>query len=254
MRQDDIVAYADDSNLVTKGILSSTNIGRKLHCFRIRISNGVPNPTETGELYRDRESQRDGASKAAPSLTFKISFNKYVFIAAPNYTITINCAPNYFAHIVAPNFSARTGSTTTTPSRKGQRGMGETTKGPRKDGSKGHQRLGAGTWTGQGQHSPEIADEIAPLIHGGMMRRQFPGAGFSGTSTSFGAARTRPQWCGWGWYARASDFLGKSWGILEPAAKSWGSSAGNSGKIWDSDGIVRGCTNHDRRRGGISVT
>ena len=65
---------------------------------------------------------------------------------------------------------------------------------------------------GQGQHSPEIADEIAPLIHGGMMRGQFPGAGFSGTSTrlqwiahqdpvghtrSFGATRTRPQWCGW---------------------------------------------------------
>jgi hypothetical protein len=51
----------------------------------------------------------------------------------------------------------------------------------------------------QGQHSPEIADEIAPLIYG---------AGFSGTSTrlqwiahqdpvghtrSFDAARTRPQ-------------------------------------------------------------
>jgi hypothetical protein len=39
----------------------------------------------------------------------------------------------------------------------------------------------------QGQHSPEIADEIAPLTHGGMMRGQFPGAGFSGTST-------RVQW------------------------------------------------------------
>ena len=37
----------------------------------------------------------------------------------------------------------------------------------------------------------------------------------------------------------ASDFLGKSWGILEPVAKFWESSAGNSGKIWDSDGIVR---------------
>ena len=36
-----------------------------------------------------------------------------------------------------------------------------------------------------------------------------------------------------GWCAQASDFLGKSWGILEPAAKSWGSSAGNSGKIWE---------------------
>jgi hypothetical protein len=152
--------------------------------------------------------------------------------------------------------------------RKGAKGDGGTTKGPRKDGSKGQQRLGAGTWTGQGatgQHSPEIADEIAPLIHGGMMRGQFPGAGFSGTSTrlqwiahqdpvghtrSFGAARTRPQWCGWGWCARASDFLGKSWGILEPAAKSWGSSAGNSGKIWEfasSDGIVRGCTNQAPR-------
>ena len=85
------------------------------------------------------------------------------------------------------------------------------------------------------------------------MRGQFPGAGFSGTSTrlpwiahqdpvghtrSFGGACTRPQRCGLGcgrgWCARASDFLGKSWGILEPAAKSWGSSAGNSGKIWDS--------------------
>jgi hypothetical protein len=52
---------------------------------------------------------------------------------------------------------------------------------------------------------------------------------------------------------RASDFLGKSWGILEPAAKSWGS-AGNSGKIWEFDGIVRGCTNDDPRRDGISVT
>jgi hypothetical protein len=31
----------------------------------------------------------------------------------------------------------------------------------------------------------------------------------------------------------ASDFLGKSWGILEPVAKFWESSAGNSGKMWD---------------------
>ena len=34
----------------------------------------------------------------------------------------------------------------------------------------------------------------------------------------------------------SSDFLRKSWGIVEPAAKSWG-----------SDGIVRGCTNHGPR-------
>ena len=32
----------------------------------------------------------------------------------------------------------------------------------------------------------------------------------------------------------ASDFLGKCWGILEPVAKFWESSAGNSGKIRDS--------------------
>ena len=46
----------------------------------------------------------------------------------------------------------------------------------------------------------------------------------------------------------SSDFLGKSWGNLEPVAKSWESSA---------DGIfassVHGCTNRDLRRGGISV-
>ena len=49
-------------------------------------------------------------------------------------------------------------------------------------------------------------------------------------------------------------FSGNPGEISSPAAKSWGSSAGNSGKIWDSDGIVRGCTNYDRRRGRISVT
>jgi hypothetical protein len=51
-----------------------------------------------------------------------------------------------------------------------------------------------------------------------------------------------------------SDFLGKSWEILELAAKSWESSAENSRIFASSDGIVRGYTNHDPGRGGISVT
>ena len=67
--------------------------------------------------------------------------------------------------------------------------------------------------------------------------------------------------CGWGWCARAlglvvrlsRKILGKSWEILEPVAKFWESSAGNSG-IFVSDGIIHRCTNHDPRRGGISVT
>ena len=42
-----------------------------------------------------------------------------------------------------------------------------------------------------------------------------------------------------------SDFAGKSWEILELAAKSWESSAGNSGNFASSDDIVRECTNHN---------
>ena len=52
----------------------------------------------------------------------------------------------------------------------------------------------------------------------------------------------------------SSDFLGKFWKILEPVAKSWESSAENSGIFASSDDIVRGCTNNDSRRTGISVT
>ena len=56
-----------------------------------------------------------------------------------------------------------------------------------------------------------------------------------------------------------SDFLGKSWEILELAAKFWESPAENSGIFASSDGIVHGCTNHectnhDPRRGEISIT
>ena len=66
--------------------------------------------------------------------------------------------------------------------------------------------------------------EIAPLIHSGnqatkdrgMMRGQFPGAGFSGTSTRLQCSTHQSSAVGW--CARASDFLGKSWGILELAA------------------------------------
>ena len=113
--------------------------------------------------------------------------------------------------------------------------------------------------------------EIAPLIHSGnqatkdrgLMRGQFPGAGFSGTSTrlqwiahqdpvghtrSFGGACTRPQRCGWGCgrglCARASVFLGNPGEFSSPPQNP-------GGHLPDSDGIVRGCTNHDRRRGGI---
>ena len=75
--------------------------------------------------------------------------------------------------------------------------------------------------------------------------------GFSGSRTKIqwvtheASVQHAPGFSGVG--GGASDFLGKSWGILEPVAKFWESSAGNSGKIWEfasSDGIVRGCTNH----------
>jgi hypothetical protein len=52
----------------------------------------------------------------------------------------------------------------------------------------------------------------------------------------------------------SSDFVGKSWEILELAAKFWEGIPGNSENFASSDGIVRGCTNHDPRRGGILVT
>jgi hypothetical protein len=51
-----------------------------------------------------------------------------------------------------------------------------------------------------------------------------------------------------------SDFRRKSWEVLERVVKSRESSAGNSGIFASSDGIVRWCTNHDLRSGGISVT
>ena len=72
---------------------------------------------------------------------------------------------------------------------------------------------------------------------------------------SFGTARIRLQWrCG---------VVGGG-GVLEPWASSDSSPSqnpgshrqgipGNSGNFASSDGIVRGRTNHDPRRGGISV-
>ena len=48
----------------------------------------------------------------------------------------------------------------------------------------------------------------------------------------------------------SSDIVGKFWEILELAANSGShlpENLGKSGKIWDSDGIVRGCTNHAPR-------
>jgi hypothetical protein len=78
-----------------------------------------------------------------------------------------------------------------------------------------------------------------------------------GHARSFGGARTRLQWCGWGGVLEpwaSSDFVGKFWEILELAAKFWESSAGIPGKsviFASSDGIIRGCTNHDPRKGGI---
>ena len=68
--------------------------------------------------------------------------------------------------------------------------------------------------------------------------------GFSGV----GGGGVLEPWASW------SDFLGKFWEDLELAAKSWESPAGNSRNFASSDGIVRGCTNHGPRRGGISVT
>jgi hypothetical protein len=81
----------------------------------------------------------------------------------------------------------------------------------------------------------------------------------------FSESRTRLQWSFIGGFSGVggggvlepsapSNFLKKSWEILEPVAKSRESSAGNSGYFASSDGIVRWCTNHDLRRGGISVT
>ena len=57
-----------------------------------------------------------------------------------------------------------------------------------------------------------------------------------GHARSFGGARTRLQWFGWGGVLEpwaSSDFVGKFWEILELAAKFWESSTGNSGKICD---------------------
>ena len=66
-----------------------------------------------------------------------------------------------------------------------------------------------------------------------------------GHARDFSGSRTRLRWSmhqasavWWGWCARASDFLGKSWGILEPVVKFWESSAGNSGKFWENPGFL----------------
>jgi hypothetical protein len=51
----------------------------------------------------------------------------------------------------------------------------------------------------------------------------------------FSAACSRLQRCGWGWFARSSDYLGKSWenpgGISSSPQKFWESPAGNSGEF-----------------------
>ena len=109
--------------------------------------------------------------------------------------------------------------------------------------------------------------------NGGMIRDSFPGINSPGQAPveharGFSGSRTRLQ-CS---THQASDQASVVWvgvvcsspgprptfsentEILEPVPKFWESPAGNSGNFASSDGIVRGCTNHDPRRGGISVT